>query len=331
MNCDGHFFRGKNILITGGLGFIGSSLAIALVEQGANVTILDSMIPGFGGNFFNIDSIHSQVHVNISDMRDPTSLDTIVKDKEYIFHLAGQVSHGDSMRYPKLDLNVNCVSTMNLLESCRCYNLETRLIYTSTRQVYGITNQLPVSEDLAATPIDVNGINKLAAEYYHLLYDRTYGLRSTVLRLTNTYGPRQQIRNDRQGFIGIFLRMALKGENIKIFGTGQQVRDFNYISDVVDALLLSAMTCDCYGNIYNLGSPNFYSMLEFAGVLESLCGTQYEIVPFPEDKKIIDIGDYYGDYSKFTKATGWHPQVDLKEGIQNSIEFLSKHKKEYWA
>ena len=331
MNCDDHFFRGKNILITGGLGFIGSSLAIALVEQGANVTILDSMIPNFGGNLFNIDPIHSQVHVNISDMRDSTSLDTMVKDKEYIFHLAGQVSHGDSMRDPKLDLNVNCVSTMNLLESCRCYNLEARLIYTSTRQVYGITNQLPVSEDFPATPIDVNGINKLAAEYYHLLYDRTYGLRSTVLRLTNTYGPRQQIRNDRQGFIGIFLRMALKGEIIKIFGTGQQVRDFNYISDVVDALLLSAMTCDCYGNIYNLGSPNFYSMLEFVGVLESLCGTQYEIVPFPEDKKIIDIGDYYGDYSKFTKATGWHPQVDLKEGIQSSIEFFGKHKKEYWA
>lgn len=264
-------------------------------------------------------------------MRDPHSLDVLVREKHYIFHLAGQVSHGDSMRDPQMDLAVNCVSTMNLVESCRRYNSEAKLVYTSTRQVYGVPKQLPVTEDHPTIPIDVNGINKLAAEYYHLLYDRTYDLRSTVLRLTNTYGPRQQIRNNRQGFVGIFIRQALKGEVIKVFGTGQQLRDFNYIDDVVESLLLAALSEDCFGKVFNLGAPSHYSLLDLVHILHELTGVEYEIVPFPEDKKIIDIGDYYGDYTLFNQTTGWQPKIDLREGLSRTIDFYREHHKVYWA
>jgi UDP-glucose 4-epimerase len=321
----------KHVLVTGGLGFIGSNLAIRLVQCGARVAILDALIPKLGGNRFNILPVESDLSVNIADMRDRHSLTALVQGKDYIFHLAGQVSHGDSMRDPERDLGVNCVATINLVEACRRFIPGARLIYTSTRQVYGIPRFLPVTEEHPALPIDLNGINKLAAEYYHLLYDRTYGLRSTVLRLTNTYGPRQQIRNDRQGFTGIFIRQALQKDTIKVFGTGKQVRDFNYVDDVVDALLLSGVTEGCYGRVFNLGAPKHYSLLDFISILERLCHMKYELVPFPLDNKIIDIGDYYGDYSLFSRLTGWQPEVDLEEGVTRTLEFYRKHKEIYWA
>jgi UDP-glucose 4-epimerase len=323
-------YAGKRVLVTGGLGFIGSNLAIRLVHCGAEVTLLDALIPELGGNRFNIRPVESNLTVNISDMRDQYSLQVLIQGQDTIFHLAGQVSHGDSMRDPEMDLGVNCVATINLVEACRQFNPTARLIYTSTRQVYGTPRFLPVTEDHPALPIDVNGINKLAAEYYHLLYDRTYGLRSTVLRLTNTYGPRQQIRNNRQGFIGIFVRQALQKKTVQIFGTGRQIRDFNYVDDVVNALLLAGITESCYGRVFNLGAPKYYSLLEFVGILERLCRMKHEIVPFPQDKKIIDIGDYYGDYSLFSGATGWQPAVDLEEGLERTLEFYRTHKEIYW-
>lgn len=329
-NVSDHY-ADKHVLITGGLGFIGSNLALRLVECSAKVTILDSLIPEFGENRFNIAAVASEVRINMSDMRDIYSLQALVQDQDYVFHLAGQVSHGDSVRDPEQDLAVNCVSTINLVEACRQFNPDARLVYTSTRQVYGVPRSLPVTEDHPALPVDVNGINKLAAEYYHLLYQRTYGLRSVVLRLTNTYGPRQQIRNNRQGFIGIFVRQALRGETIKVFGTGQQLRDFNYVDDVVDALLVAAATDECYGRVFNLGAPRHYSLLEFVGILEQICGTRYEVVPFPDNKGIIDIGDYYADYSRFARLASWHPVVDLKEGIERTVAFYRKHKEVYWA
>lgn len=324
-------FYGKNVLITGGLGFIGSNLAIRLVEYGARVTLLDSVIPEFGGNFFNVAPIRNQVTINISDMRDSTSLDVLVQDRDFIFNLAGQVSHGDSMRDPQLDLGVNCVSTMNLVESCRRFNPRARLLYTSTRQVYGKPKRIPVNEDHETVPIDVNGINKLAAEYYHLLYDKTYGIRSTVLRLTNTFGPRQKIRSNRQGFAGIFIRLALRGETIDVYGDGQQIRDFNYVDDVVNAMLLAITLDDCMGRVFNLGASKPCSLLEFLETLQRFCTFEYRTVPFPDDKKIIDIGDYYGDFSRFRAATGWKPDVELEEGLERTIQFFRKHKEVYWA
>lgn len=323
-------FHGRDVLVTGGLGFLGSNLAIKLVQYGANVTLLDSLIPQFGGSYFNIAPVRNAVKINISDMRDANSLDILVQGKDYIFNLAGQVSHGDSMRDPHLDLGVNCVSTMNLVEACRKHNPDVRMVYTSTRQVYGQPQKLPVTEDHPTVPIDVNGINKLAAEYYHLLYDTTYGIRSTVLRLTNTFGPRQQIRSNRQGFCGIFMRQALRGEKISLYGGGEQLRDFNYVDDVVQALLAAITNKNCYGKFFNLGSHKAYSLIDFCEVLKKHCTFPVESVPFPQDKKIIDIGDYYGDFSRFREATGWQPVVDLAEGIEKSIAFYKEFKEVYW-
>jgi len=324
-------YAGRRVLITGGLGFIGSNLAIRLAQAGARVTILDSLIPEFGGNRFNIAPVEGRVEVNASDMRDAPSLQVAVRNQDHIFHLAGHVSHGDSMRDPEMDLDVNCVSTINLVEAWRRVNPAARLVYASTRQVYGIPRSLPVTESHPTLPIDVNGINKLAAEYYHLLYDRTYGLRSAVLRLTNTYGPRQQIRNNRQGFVGIFIRQALRGETLQVFGTGRQVRDFNYVDDVVEALLLAGAADACCGQVFNLGAPRRYSLLDFVAILGRLCGAQYRIVPFPDDKGIIDIGDYYGDYARFAAATGWQPAADLEEGLRRTMAFYRAHEEVYWA
>ncbi len=323
-------YKGRRILITGGLGFIGSNLAIRLAGEGAIVTLLDALIPEFGGNRFNVAPVEDKVQVIVGDMRDAACLQPLVRGQDFIFHLAGQVSHGDSMRDPEMDLGVNCVSTINLLEACRKFSPATRLVYTSTRQVYGIPRSLPVTEDHPTLPIDVNGINKLAAEYYHLLYDRTYGLRSAVLRLTNTYGPRQQIRNNRQGFIGIMIRQALRGETLQVFGTGRQIRDFNYVDDVTDALLLAAATEGCYGTVLNLGAPEHYSLLEFVGVLNQLSGVQHEIVPFPDDKRIIDIGDFYADYTRLRDVTGWSPAVDLAEGVERTLDYYRRHRGVYW-
>ena len=293
--------------------------------------MLDSLLPEHGGSFFNISPVRNELSVNISDMRDPHSLDVLVQGQDYIFNLAGQVSHGDSMRDPQLDLGVNCVSTMNLVESCRKHNPGVRMVYTSTRQVYGKPRVLPVTEEHETVPIDVNGINKLAAEYYHLLYHETYGVKSTVLRLTNTFGPRQQIRSNRQGFCGIFIRLALRGEPIKLFGGGEQVRDFNYVDDVVSALLIAGARDECMGRFFNLGSDKPYSLVDYVAILQKHCQFDVEAIPFPVDKKLIDIGDYYGDYSRFRDATGWRPAVDLEEGLAQTIDFCRRHKEVYWS
>ncbi len=322
-------YAGKEILITGGLGFIGSSLALQLVEQGARVTVLDSMIPEFGGNWKNVEPIRENIKIYQDDMRHFHALPSVVKGKDYIFHLAGQVSHGDSMREPLHDLGVNCISTMNLVEACRQHNPQVRIVYTSTRQVYGTPQSLPVTEDHPVLPVDVNGINKLAAEYYHLLYDRVYDLRSTVIRLTNTYGPRLQIQNDRQGFIGVFLKRCLTNQEIQIYGDGKQVRDFNYVDDVVDALLLANLHDECFGHVFNLGGPDRFNLLDFVDTLSAIIPVKYRIVPFPDNKKLIDIGDYYGDYSRFASLTGWSPKVNLREGLKRTIAFYQENFSHY--
>lgn len=323
-------FAGSRVLITGGLGFLGSNLAIRLVEEGARVMLLDSLLPQFGGNLHNIDSIRRRVELNISDMRDAASLDRLVRDVDYIFNLAGQVSHGNSMRDPQLDLGVNCVSTMNLVEACRKRNPRARLLYTSTRQVYGRPQRLPVDEDHPAIPIDVNGINKLAAEYYHLLYSQVYGVRCTVLRLTNTYGPRQKITGNRHGVTSVFLRQALRGKTLRLYGGGRQLRDFNYVDDVVDAMLLAAAAEGCCGRVFNLGSAAPSSLVEFVETLGKFCQFAVEDVPFPTSNTLIDIGDYYGDWSRFHAATGWKPRVGLEEGLRRTVAFYRQHAQWYW-
>lgn len=322
-------FKDKQVLITGGAGFIGSNLAIKLAAEGAQVTILDSMLPEYGGNLFNLHSIKDKVTVNFSDMRDSSSLSYLVKNKEYIFNLAGQVSHQDSMSNPLLDLDINVKAQLSLLEACRYNAPNAIVVYASTRQFYGSPEYLPVDERHPLNPPDINGINKLAGEHYHRLYSKVYGLKTISLRLTNTYGPRQLIKNARQGFIGWFANRAILGETIKLFGTGEQIRDFTYVDDVIEGFCIAALTPQCYGRYYNLGGERA-TLRKTAELLIEYSGKgQLEIVPFPEERKKIDIGDFYGSYDDFQKDTGWQPKISLNDGLKKMIDYYQLNKQYY--
>jgi UDP-glucose 4-epimerase len=327
----GGAFRGRRVLITGGLGFIGSNLARRLVEAGADVLLVDSMIPEYGGNVANIAGIEDEVTVNIADVRDVHSLPYLVGDREVIFSLAGQTSHLDSMTDPYTDLEINCRAQLSLLEACRLANPDVRIVFASTRQIYGRPEYLPVDERHPIHPIDVNGINKTAGEWYHLLYGQMYGIPVCVLRLTNTYGPRMRVKDARQTFLGYWLRQIVAGEEIAVFGDGLQRRDFNYVDDAVDAFLLAATREEALGKVYNLGDSEVVSLLDLARKLVELNGKgTFELVPFPEDRKAIDIGDYYSDFTRIRDDLGWQPRVGLDEGLRRSIEFYREHGRAYW-
>lgn len=326
-------FEGKRVLVTGGLGFIGSNLARTLVPLGADVLLVDSLIPDYGGNQFNIAGIEDRVRVNIADVRDVNGVRYLIRGQDYLFNLAGQVSHIDSMEDPMTDLEINCRSQLSILEACRRVNPDVRIIFASTRQIYGKPLRLPVDEDHPIRPTDVNGINKAGGEMYHKIYSDVYGLRTTSLRLTNTYGPRQLIKHNRQGFAGWFLRRVVMGEEILLFGGGEQKRDFNYVDDVVDALLLAAVDSKSEGEVFNLGASPPASLREFVEILYDVSGEKpnYRMVPFPDERKRIDIGDFYADYSKIRKLLGWEPEIDLREGVRRTIEFYRKNLSHYVA
>jgi len=325
-----NFFTDKNVLITGGLGFIGSTLAIKLAQVDANVTIVDSLIPDSGGNIFNIEPVKDKIKINISDLRDKNSMDYLVKDKEYIFNLAGTLSHIDSMKYPYTDLEINCVGQLNILESCRKNNANAKIVFTGTRGQYGKSLYTPVDEKHPLIPIDVNGINKIAGEQYHILYNKVYGIKTCSLRLTNTYGPRHQMKHHRQGVLNWFIKQVIDGEIIKIYGSGRQVRDTSYVDDVVDALVLAMMNKETAGEVYNIGGEPL-SLIDYVEKSIEIFGSgTYELVKYPDESKDIEIGDYIADYSKFTKVTGWKPIIYLEEGIRRTLAYYNQNKSKYW-
>jgi len=324
-------FEGKRVMITGGLGFIGSSLAHVLAGRCAELTLVDSLIPAYGGNLFNISGIEDKVRVNIADVRDESSMDYLVREKDYLFNLAGQVAHLDSMRDPYTDLEINCRSQLSILEACRKNNRGVKVVYAGTRGQYGKAQKLPVDETHLMQPTDVNGINKMAGERYHILYNNVYGIRACSLRLTNTYGPRHHMRTSRQGVLSWFIRLAIEGREIKLFGGGEQQRDFNYVDDVVEALLLAAASDETNGQVYNVGSGAAVSLREAAEVCVEVAGRgRVTPVEFPPDKKKIEIGNYCADYSKLQRTVGWGPHTPLREGVEKTIEFYRKHRRQYW-
>lgn len=322
---------GKRVLITGGLGFIGSNLARWLVEHEAHVTLVDSLIPEYGGNLFNINGIEDRVRVNISDVRDEHSMRYLVQGQDYLFNLAGQTSHLDSMHDPYSDLEINCRAQLSILEACRKYNQDIKVVFASTRQIYGKPDYLPVDEKHLVRPVDVNGINKTAGEQYHILYNNVYGVRSCALRLTNTYGPRMRVKDARQTFLGIWIRLLLDGESIQVYGDGSQMRDFNYIDDVIDAMLRAATNDLANGRIFNLGAEERISLADLAALLVEVRGQgEYQLVAFPPDRKAIDIGDYYADCRLIQDALGWQPRIGLREGLTRTLEFYRAHGPNYW-
>jgi len=321
----------KEVLITGGLGFIGSNLARSLVSQGANVTLVDSLIPQYGGNKFNIDDIQNKVIVNVCDVRDTYTMGLLIQGKDYLFNLAGQTSHLDSMTDPHTDLDINAAAQLSILEVCRKENPDIKIVFASTRQLYGKPDYLPVDEKHPIRPVDVNGINKLAGEWYHLLYNNVYGIRACALRLTNTYGPGMRVKDARQTFLGIWIRLLLEGKPIKVFGDGKQLRDFNFVDDCVEALLLAGENNKANGKVYNLGSSEIIGLSDLAEIMVNLgVSGNYELGPFPADRKAIDIGDYYSDYSLITKELGWVPKIDLKEGLKRTLNYYRAHFSHYW-
>jgi UDP-glucose 4-epimerase len=324
------YYRGRAVMITGGLGFIGSNLAHQLVGLGADVLLVDSLIADYGGNQFNIDGITDRVRVNIADIRQQSTMNYLVRGRDVIFNLAGQVSHIDSMREPYTDLEINCRSQLTLLESCRHHNPGAKVVFAGTRQVYGRPDSLPVRETHLVRPTDVNGINKAAGEYYHLVYNNVFGVRACSLRLTNVYGPRQLIRHNRQGFIGWFIRLAVENKTIQIFGDGSQLRDFVYVDDAADAFLRAGASDRCNGEVFNVGGDRPISHRDLSNLLVKVAGAgAVAYVDWPPDKKAIDIGSFYADSSKFTATTGWTPQVELSDGLRRTLAFYRQHYDRY--
>lgn len=316
----------KKILITGGLGFIGSNLAIRLVELGAEVTVVDNLMPKYGGNLWNIEPVKEKVRVNFSDVRNRMPMRYLIKGQDYLLNLAGQTSHLDSMEDPYTDLEINTHAQLTILETCRRYNKDIRLVFASTRQIYGKPDYLPVDENHPLRPVDVNGINKLAGENYHLIYNQVYGIRSCVLRLTNTYGPRMRIKDARQTFLGIWIKNLIEGKPITIYGDGEQARDYNFIDDVVEAILLAAVNEKSVGEVYNLGGRKKYTLSETASLMAELAENgRFEYIPFPEDRKVIDIGDYWGDYKKIERDLGWSPKTELKAGMKKTYDYFKEN------
>lgn len=325
-------FENRRVLITGALGFIGSNLARRLVDLGAHVLLVDSLIPEYGGNLFNIAGLpigEDRARLNISDVRDAHSMRYLVQEQDYLFNLAGQTSHMDSMSDPDTDLEINCRAQLSILEACRKYNPAIKVVFASTRQLYGKPDYLPVDEKHLKRPVDVNGINKMAGEWYHILYNNVYGIRSCSLRLTNTYGPRMRVKDARQTFLGIWIRLAVEGKPFEVW-EGHQLRDFTFVDDAVEAFLLAAASEAANGEIFNLGGDCVISLKALGDLLvETNGGGEYQTRSYPADRKRIDIGDFYSDFSRIRSMLGWEPRTPLSEGLKQTLEFYREHLPKY--
>jgi UDP-glucose 4-epimerase len=317
-------------MVTGGLGFVGSNVALALATGGADVTVVDARVPTHGANPHNLDGAARRIDVIEADIGDADAVRDAAVRAEIVFNLAGQVSHVESMARPLFDLDVNTRSQLGFLELLRAAGSQAVVIYTSTRQIFGHPRYLPVDEEHPVSPVDVNGITKWAAEQLHLLYTELYEIRATAVRLTNVYGPRQRLAGDLQGFLPIFVRRALSGEPITVFGDGAQERDCLYVDDVVECLLLAARTTEAAGEVFNVDNDERLSLRQIAdAVVHAASSGSIESVPWPADRDAIDIGSYYGDSSKAKRILGWEPRTPFAEGIRKTVDFYRSHRSHY--
>jgi len=314
-------FSGREVLVTGGLGFIGSNLAVALRNLGANVTVVDALTAGDGGNRENLNGERG-IDIVIADIAQADVVKRLVERADLVFNLSGKVSHIDSVHDPLADLHANGTSQLAFLEVCRRNRPDLPIVHTSTRQIYGKADTSSVTEESPIRPIDPNGISKFAGDAYHRMFARDFGMPTAVLRLTNTFGPRQLLAHNRQGFIPWFIRTAMTGGEITIYGDGRQTRDILYVDDAIEALLRVATLPELNGQVYNVGSPFIHSVGEVAELSVELAGSgTFRLIPFPEEKKRIDVGSVACDYTALTQATGWRPLTGLREGIARSIEY----------
>ena len=346
-------FTGRRCLVTGGLGFIGSNLALDLASRGAEVTVLDSRVPNHGANPHNLvpsgplvfepgsepDALEPDDHTpdgrilvvdaDVADVTDEAVRRAVIS-ADIVFNLAGQVSHVDSMNDPLFDLQANTTSQFSFLELLRRENADAVVVFTSTRQIFGKPRYLPVDEEHPVAPVDVNGITKYAAEQLHLLYHDVYGLRASALRLTNVFGPRQRLRDDRQGFLPIFVRRALADEPLTVFGDSAQQRDCLYVDDVVECLLLAALADEAPGQIFNIGNDERLPLIAIADTIVEVAGSgRVERVAWPADRDAIDIGSYFGESSKAKRMVGWEPRTSFARGIERTLAFYRARRQWY--
>ncbi|MPZ48720.1 MAG: NAD-dependent epimerase/dehydratase family protein [Dehalococcoidia bacterium] len=324
-------FSGRSALVTGGLGFIGSNLVHALNALGASVTVIDSLSDGQGGNRFNLQGIEDLIDIRLADINDEAAVAEAVRGRHYVFNLAASVSHLDSLDAPFRDLDTNVRGNLAVLEAVRRYAPEARVVYAGTRSQYGLIQTSPVTEEHPLLPTEVNSANKAAADLYHFAYHIAHGMATVSLRLTNTYGPRMLTAHWRQGFINWFVRTAVEGGVFKLYGDGSQVRDLVYVDDVVRAHLIAAVTPDVAGQAFNVGSGNPVSLLQIATQLIEIAGQgSIELVPFPDDARRIEIGDYVADTAKIDRILDWQPRISLRQGLERSVRYYQTYREHYW-
>ena len=325
------FYQNKEVAITGGLGFLGSNLAIELVRLNARVTVIDPMLPLYGGNMFNVTPVKDQIRIELKDIRDEADMNRLVRGKDVIFHIGNQTSHVESMTDPFLDVDINCRGNLIFLEACRKYNPDVKIVYAGTRAQYGRPESIPVREDHPMNPTDIYGANKHAGEQYHAIYRKAYGMRTTSLRINNSYGPRHQMKHSKYGILNWMIRLALDGKVIPIYGEGSQLRDYNYVDDVIQAFILTGASAVSDGESYNLGSGKPAAFREIAEKIVAISGSgKLEFVPWPEDRQRIETGDYVADFTKIKQQLGWEPRVSFDDGLEQTVRYYRQHKKHYW-
>ncbi|MHC4600341.1 MAG: NAD-dependent epimerase/dehydratase family protein [Planctomycetota bacterium] len=324
-------YDGRPVLITGGLGFLGSNLAVALAGLGAKVTVLDALLPLYGGNRFNVDPVRDRVEVIVADIRDEKAVRKAVRGKAIIFHIAAQTSHVDSMSDPFTDIDMNVRGQIILLDAVRAEAPEARVVYAGTRGQYGEVLSPPAREDTPFRPTDVYSADKAVGEYYLFVYRRAFAVRGTALRISNAYGPRHQMKHARYGILNWFVRLAMDGEPIRVFGEGKQLRDYHYVDDVTHAFLLAGSRAEAEGEAFNLGGPGPVPFIDMVRAVIGAAGSgRFETAPWPEDRKAIEVGDFSADWTKIRTLLGWEPRVSLEEGLRRTVAFYREHRDHYW-